>query len=76
VGLSFPRIRRKESNVKAPSRKAGLFCLLVFILAVVGHFVPLSGVPVAGPALVFLNQYSYYVMMFGYGLLLLAVYVL
>jgi hypothetical protein len=62
--------------VKAPSRKAAIFCLLVFGMAVVGHFVPLSGVPVVGPALALLNQYNYYVMMFGYGLLLLAVFVL
>jgi hypothetical protein len=62
--------------VKAPSRKAGIFCLLVFVLAVVGHFVPLSGVPFIGPALAYVNHYSYYVMMFGYGLLLLAVYIL
>jgi hypothetical protein len=62
--------------VKAPSRKAGLACLLLFILGVLGLFVPLSGVPYAGPFLAVVNQFAVYLLLFGYGLLLLTVYVL
>jgi hypothetical protein len=62
--------------MKAPSRKAGLLCLLLFVLGVIGYFVPLGGVPYAGPLLSSLNQIDVYLLMFGYGLLLLAVFVL
>mgnify|MGYP001275826347 CR=1 FL=1 len=62
--------------MKTPSRGAGLLCLLIFVRGVVGHFVPLSGIPVAGPVLALINRYSDEVLMFGYGLMLLAVYVL
>lgn len=62
--------------MKAPSRKAGLLCLLLFVLGVIGYIVPLGGVPYAGPVLNILNQVDVYLLIFGYGLLLLAVYVL
>ena len=62
--------------MKAPSRKAGLLCLLLFVFGVIGYFVPLGGVPYAGPVLNILNQVDVYLLMFGYGLLLLAVFVL
>lgn len=62
--------------MKAPSRKAGLICLLLFILGLLGLFVPLSGVPYVGPALALVNQFAVYLLLFGYGLLLLAVYVI
>jgi hypothetical protein len=62
--------------MKAPSRKAGLLCLLLFVFGVIGYFVPLGGIPYAGPALAVLNQIDIYLLIIGYGLLLLAVYVL
>lgn len=62
--------------MKAPSRRAGMLCLLLFVLGVIGYFVPLGGVPYAGPVLNILNQVDVYLLIFGYGLLLLAVYVL
>ena len=62
--------------MKAPSRKAGLICLLLFMLGLLGLFVPLSGVPYIGSALAFVNQFAVYLLLFGYGLLLLAVYVI
>lgn len=62
--------------MKAPSRKAGLLCLMLFVLGVIGYIVPLGGVPYAGPVLNILNQVDVYLLIFGYGLLLLAVYVL
>jgi hypothetical protein len=62
--------------MKAPSRKAGLLCLLLFVFGVIGYFVPLAGIPYAGPALSVLNQIDIYLLIIGYGLLLLAVYVL
>jgi hypothetical protein len=62
--------------VKAPSRKAGLLCLLLFVLGVIGYFVPLGGVPYVGQALAVLNQIDVYLLVLGYALLLLAVYVL
>jgi len=62
--------------MKAPSRKAGIVCLLLFIVGIVGYFVPLGGVPHAGGLLAYVNQFAAWLLMFGYGLLLLAVYVL
>jgi hypothetical protein len=62
--------------MKAPSRKAGLLCLLLFVLGVIGYFIPLGAVPYAGPVLNILNQVDVYLLVFGYGLLLLAVFVL
>ena len=62
--------------MKAPSRKAGLVCLLLFIAGVIGCFVPLGGVPYLGAVLTLINQAAVWILMAGYGLLLLAVYVL
>ena len=61
--------------MKAPSRNAGIICLLLFIVGVIGFFVPLGGIPYAGPVLQILNQIDVYILMFGYGLLLLTVYI-
>ncbi len=61
--------------MKAPSRNAGFICLLLFIGGVIGFFVPLSGIPYAGPVLRFLNDIAAYILMVGYGLLLLTVYI-
>lgn len=62
--------------MKAPSRKAGLVCLLLFMLGLLGLFVPLAGVPYIGSILALVNQFAVYLLLFGYGLLLLAVYVI
>lgn len=50
--------------------------MLLFVFGVIGYFVPLGGIPYAGPALAVLNQIDIYLLIIGYGLLLLAVYVL
>ncbi|MGH7816690.1 MAG: hypothetical protein ACREOR_04825 [Candidatus Binatia bacterium] len=62
--------------MKAPSRNAGFVCLLLFIMGIIGHFMPLGGVPYLGPVLVIVNHFDVYLLMIGYGLLLLTVYVL
>lgn len=62
--------------MKAPNRKIGLLCLLVFILALIGVFVPLAHVPYAGAALGYINLYHEWLLIAGYALLLLAVYIL
>lgn len=59
-----------------PSRNAGLICLLLFVLGLVGYFVPLGHLPYVGSILGVLNQIDVYLLMVGYALLLLAVYVL
>ena len=62
--------------MKAPSRNAGFICLLLFIAGVIGFFVPLGGIPYLGPVLGLLNKIDVYILIFGYALLLLTVYVL
>ena len=61
--------------MKAPSRNAGFICLLLFIVGVIGFFVPLGRIPHAGPVLQVLNEVAVYILMAGYGLLLLTVYI-
>ena len=62
--------------MKAPGRKAGLICLILFVLGLIGYFVPLGGVPLIGPVLAIVNELAAFILMFGFGLLLLSVYVL
>jgi len=62
--------------MKAPSRKTGLLCLLIFVLALIGVFVPLGHLPYAGAALGLVNHYHEWLLIAGYALLLLAVYIL
>lgn len=62
--------------MKAPNRKTGLLCLLIFILALIGIFVPLGHVPYIGAALGLINVYHEWLLIVGYTLLLLAVYIL
>lgn len=62
--------------MKAPNRKTGLLCLLIFLLALVGAFVPLGHVPHAGAALGLINVYHEWLLIGGYALLLLAVFIL
>ncbi len=61
--------------MKAPSRNAGLICLLVFIVGMIGFFVPLGGIPYLGAVLQILNHIGIYILMAGYGLLLLTIYI-
>jgi len=62
--------------MKAPSRKTGLLCLVIFVLALIGVFVPLGHLPYAGAALGLVNHYHEWLLISGYALLLLAVYIL
>ena len=62
--------------MKAPSRKTGLLCLAIFVLALVGVFVPLGHLPYVGAALGLVNRYHEWLLIAGYALLLLAVYIL
>jgi len=50
--------------------------LVLFIIGIVGYFIPLGGVAVIGPYLKFINQIAVYLLIGGYGLLLAAVYIL
>ena len=65
----------KGTAMKAPSRNAGFICLILFIVGVISFFVPLGGIPYAGPILQILNEIDVYILMAGYGLLLLTVYI-
>jgi hypothetical protein len=62
--------------MKAPNRKTGLLCLVIFILALIGMFVPLGHLPYVGAALGLVNHYHEWLLIAGFGLLLLAVYIL
>ncbi len=53
-----------------------MLCLVIFILALIGMFVPLGHLPYAGGALGLINHYHEWLLLAGYGLLLLAVYIL
>ena len=60
----------------APSRNTAFICLILFILGLIGMFIPLAHIQVIGPYLKFINQIATYLMIGGYGLLLAAVYIL
>ena len=62
--------------MKAPNRKTGLLCLVIFIVALIGMFVPLGHLPYAGTALGLVNHYHEWLLLAGNGLLLLAVFIL
>ena len=59
-----------------PSRNTALICLIIFVLGLIGLFVPLAQVHIIGPYLKFINQFAVYLLIGGYGLLLAAVYIL
>jgi hypothetical protein len=63
-------------KARTPSRRAALLSLILFIVALVGLFVPLGGIAVVGPYLTFINHSAVYLLIGGYGLLLAAVYIL
>lgn len=60
----------------SPSRNTALICLLLFILGLIGMFVPLAQIQYIGPYIKFINQFAAYLLISGYGLLLAAVYIL
>ncbi|MFL6581976.1 MAG: hypothetical protein ACJ8G2_14625 [Burkholderiales bacterium] len=62
--------------MKAPSRKTGLLCLVVFVIAMVGAFVPMGHLPYVGSGLTLVNHYHEWLLMSGYALLLLATFIL
>jgi hypothetical protein len=59
-----------------PSRNTALLCLLLFILGLIGLYVPLASIHVVGPYLRFINHIAVYLLIGGYGLLLAAIYIL
>ena len=59
-----------------PSRNTALICLIVFVIGLIGWFVPLAQIHYIGPYLRFINQIAVYLLIGGYGLLLAAVYIL
>jgi hypothetical protein len=63
-------------KASAPSRNTAFICLLLFILGCIGLFVPLGHIAYLGPILHIINKLAVYLLISGYGLLLLAVYVL
>jgi hypothetical protein len=60
----------------APSRKSALISLLLFIFGLIGLFIPLGHIAYIGPVLQVINQLAVYLLIGGYGLLLLSVYIL
>ena len=63
-------------KASAPSRNTGMICLVLFILGMVGYFIPLGHIAYIGPVLHVLNKLAVYLLIGGYGLLLLSVYIL
>ena len=59
-----------------PSRNTALICLILFILGLIGMFVPLGHIHYIGPYIKFINHLAVYLLIGGYGLLLAAVYIL
>jgi hypothetical protein len=59
-----------------PSRNTALICLIVFVLGLIGLFVPLGQIQYIGPYIKFINHVAVYLLIGGYGLLLAAVYIL
>jgi hypothetical protein len=59
-----------------PSRNTALITLILFILGVIGVFVPLGHIHYIGPYIHFINRIAVYLLIGGYGLLLAAVYIL
>lgn len=60
----------------APSKNTAFICLLLFILGLIGAFVPLGSIHYIGPYIRFINHIAVYLLIGGYGLLLAAVYIL
>ena len=63
-------------KASAPSRKSAFISLLLFIIGLIGLFIPLGHIAYLGPMLQVINQLAVYLLIGGYGLLLLSVYIL
>ena len=63
-------------KASAPSRNSAFISLLLFILGLIGMFIPLGHIAYIGPVLHVLNKLAVYLLIGGYGLLLLSVYIL
>jgi hypothetical protein len=61
---------------RTPSRRTALLCLILFVIGLIGVFVPLGHIAAVGPYLKFVNHVAVYLLIAGYGLLLAAVYIL
>lgn len=59
-----------------PSYNTAFLCLVIFVIAVVGIFVPMGHIAHVGQYLKYINHYAVYLLIGGYGLLLAAVYIL
>jgi len=53
-----------------------MVCLVVFVVGLIGLFVPMGHIAYAGQVLKYINHYAVYLLIAGYGLLLTAVYIL
>ena len=60
----------------APSKNTALICLLLFVLGLAGHFIPFDHIAYIGPILQIFNHIAVDLLIGGYGLLLLGVYIL
>ena len=63
-------------KASAPSRKSAFISLLLFIIGLIGLFIPLGHIANIGPVLQVINRFAVYLLIGGYGLLLLSVYIL
>lgn len=63
-------------RARAPSRNSAFISLLLFIAGLIGLFVPLGHIAYLGPVLHVFNKLAVYLLISGYGLLLLSVYIL
>ena len=60
-------------KASAPGRKTAWIWVLLFILGMMEFFVHPGHIPYIGPVLYWLNKMGVYLLMFGYGLLLLSI---
>ncbi len=60
----------------APSKNTALICLILFALGITGYLIPLGHIAYIGPALRIFNRIAVDLLIGGYGLLLLGVYIL
>ena len=63
-------------KASAPTRNSAFISLLLFILGLIGLFVPQGHIAYIGPVLHLLHKSAIYLLISGYGLLLLSVYIL
>lgn len=61
---------------RTPSRRTAMVCLVIFIVGLIGLFIPMGHIAYVGQILKYINHYAVYLLIAGYGLLLTAVYIL